>query len=56
MALPHLSLEQFLECKTLNEVRNMAQFDFDQYEATRQVLIDKYQTVLSKAGIKNKIL
>ncbi|MDT9180183.1 MAG: polysaccharide pyruvyl transferase family protein [Limnospira sp. PMC 1279.21] len=53
MALPHLSLEQFLECKTLNDVRDMAEFDFDQYEATRRVLIEKYQTVLSKASIKN---
>lgn len=56
MALPHLSLEEFLASNTLAEIRSRVNFDMALYASTRRALRGAYCQVLDRADVPHRWL
>lgn len=54
MALPQLSLDDFLAAGSLAEIRQRVDFDMGRYAATRRTLRQAYCEVLERAGIAHR--
>lgn len=55
MALPNLSLEKFLELKSLEDMKECCNFNFNDYYLKRKALSIQYKSVLDYYDIKNDI-
>lgn len=54
MALPHLSLDEFLAADSLGEIRSRVDFDMERYAATRISLRQAYCEVLERSGVPHR--
>jgi hypothetical protein len=52
MSLPHLSLDAFLQCNNVDEMKEKVNPDFNKYKLTRTCLLDNYKRLFEKNNIK----
>lgn len=54
MALPHMSHMEFLEMSSIDEMKNKVGFEFDTYSKQRDLLFERYKSILERNHIAHR--